>query len=97
MALLMPTAPIASGLSFPTMMVSTTDMAIHPSSESTTGMASSNSAPSSLRKRVLGDAWLAGVGEGMALLTLIDLSLDPKRTRDVTLNKVLVEQRGHVL
>jgi hypothetical protein len=72
MALLMPTAPIAAGLSRPTMMVSTTDMAIQPSSESTTGTARSNKAASSLRKRVLVDKGVTGAGGNIVLPTLID-------------------------
>src|SRR5271170_907288 len=72
MALLMPTAPMAAGLKRPTMTVSTIDMALQPSSESTTGMASSNRAASSLRKRALGDTWLTEARESMVLLTLTD-------------------------
>src|ERR1700691_533809 len=68
----MPTAPMAAGLRRPTMMVSTMDMALQPSSDSTTGMASSNRAASSLRKRTLGDTWLTGARESMVLLTLTD-------------------------
>src|SRR5271155_4293992 len=72
MALLMPTAPMAAGLRRPTMMVSTIDMALQPSSESTTGMASTNKAASSLRKRARGDTWGIGARESMVLLTLTD-------------------------
>jgi hypothetical protein len=54
------------------MMVSTTDMAIQPNSESTTGMARSNKAPNSLRKRILADGCVTGAGENMILPTLID-------------------------
>ena len=96
---------MAAGLSRPTMMVSTTDMAIQPSSESTTGMANSKRAASSLRKRVAEDTRVAGAGEIMIFLTLIDLksiwrrapaSL-PGQFQDVTLNRDLVERRGFAL
>src|SRR5450631_2701446 len=70
MALLMPTAPMAAGLRRPTIMVSTIDMAIQPSSERTTGMASSNSAANSPRKRVLGVDCVAGERESMCLVHL---------------------------
>ena len=66
-------APMAAGLRRPTMMVSTIDIAIHPSSESTTGMASSNRAPSSLRKRVVDSDCVTGACESMVLFTLTDL------------------------
>src|ERR1700679_3364101 len=72
MALLMPTAPMAAGLRRPTMMVSTMDMALQPSSESTTGIASAIKAPSSLRKPATGDACVTGARESMVLLTLTD-------------------------
>src|SRR5271156_519840 len=72
MALLMPTAPMAAGLSRPTIMVSTMDMAIHPSSESTTGMANRNKAANSVRKREgVGDC-VTGTRDGMVLFTLTD-------------------------
>src|ERR1700733_9887285 len=85
MALLMPTAPMAAGLKRPTMMVSTMDMALQPSSESTTGMASTNKAASSLRKRATGDTWVTGARESMVLLTLTDLEKMPGRRPGVNL------------
>ena len=54
------------------MMVSTIDMAIQPSSESTTGMASNNKAPSSLRNRVPAAGCVTGARENMVLFTLTD-------------------------
>src|SRR5271163_2960183 len=85
MALLMPTAPMAAGLRRPTMMVSTMDMALQPSSESTTGMASTSKAPSSLRKRAKGDTWVTGARESMVFLTLTDLEKTPGRPPGVNL------------
>src|ERR1700679_1361970 len=72
MALLILTAPMAAGLRRPTMMVSTMDMAVHPSSERTTGSASANHDASSLRKRATGDVCVTGARESMVLLTLTD-------------------------
>src|SRR5580658_2078816 len=72
MALLMPTAPMAAGLSRPTIMVSTMDMAIHPSSESTTGMANRNKAANSVRKREGVDDCVTGARDDMGPFTLTD-------------------------
>jgi hypothetical protein len=49
------------------------DMAIHPSSESTTGMANRNKAANSVRKRERADDCVAGARDDMILFTLTDL------------------------
>jgi hypothetical protein len=48
------------------------DMAIHPSSESTTGMANRNNAANSVRKREGVSDCVTGVRDGIVLFTLTD-------------------------